>query len=60
MEDLKLNQFLNRADDFIINVATGGESYRIQAKAGNVILISEEEYERLQASKENMVEKTMG
>lgn len=53
MKDLKFNEFLNRADDFIINVAMGGEPYRIKAQAGNAIIISEEEYERLQASKED-------
>ncbi len=51
MKDLKFNEFLNRADDFIINVAMGGEPYRIKAQAGNAIIISEEEYERLKIGK---------
>ncbi len=46
MKDLKFNEFLNRADDFIINVAMGGEPYRIKAQSGNAILISEEEYKK--------------
>ncbi len=46
MKDLKFNEFLNRADDFIINVAMGGEPYRIKAQAGNAILISEEQYQK--------------
>ncbi len=59
MEDLKLNQFLNRADDFIINITMGGDPYRIKAQAGNAIIISEEEYERLKAGKlENTVGKS--
>ncbi len=50
MKDLKFNEFLNRADDFIINVAMGGEPYRIKAQAGNAILISEKEFNRLMDS----------
>ncbi len=47
MKDLKFNEFLNRADDFVINIAMDGEPYRIKAQAGNAILISEKEFNRL-------------
>ncbi len=54
MKDLKFNEFLNRADDFVINVAMGGEPYRIKAQAGNAVLISEDEYKRLMEDKEEI------
>lgn len=47
MEILKLNEFLDRADDFIKNAALGEEFYSIETKAGNAIIISEDEWKML-------------
>ncbi len=52
MKELKFNEFLNREDDFVINVAMGGDPYRIKAQAGNAVLISEDEYKRFMEHKE--------
>ena len=47
MKELKLNEFLDQADDFITNAALGEEFYSIQTKAGKAIVISEDEWKML-------------
>ena len=47
MEELKLNEFLNRADDYIKNAAIGVDTYSVQTNSGKVIIISEQEYIKL-------------
>lgn len=44
MKDLRLNEFLDRADDFINNAAIGEEFYAIQTTSGKAIVISEDEW----------------
>lgn len=44
MKELKLNEFLARADDFINNAAMGEEFYSIQTNSGKAIIISEGEW----------------
>ncbi len=47
MKDLRLNEFLDRADDFINNAAIGEEFYAIQTTSGKAIVISENEWKML-------------
>ncbi len=47
MKDLRLNEFLDRADDFINNAAIGEEFYAIQTTSGKAIVISEDEWKML-------------
>ncbi len=47
MKDLRLNEFLDRADDFINNAAIGEEFYAIQTTSGKAIVINEDEWKML-------------
>lgn len=47
MKELKLNEFLDRSDDFIKNAAIGDDFYMVKTNAGNAIIISEDEYKIL-------------
>ena len=47
MKELKLNEFLDGADDFIKNAALGDEFYMVQTGTGNAVIISEDEYKIL-------------
>ena len=44
MKELKLNEFLDRADDFINNASMGEDCYAVQTNSGKAIIISEDEW----------------
>lgn len=44
MKELKLNEFLDRADDFINNASMGEDFYAVQTNSGKAIIISEDEW----------------
>ena len=47
MKELKLNEFLDRADDFINNASIGEEFYAVETNSGKAIVISEDEWKML-------------
>lgn len=44
MTELKLNEFLDRADDFINNASMGEDFYSVKTNSGKAIIISEDEW----------------
>lgn len=56
MKEIKLNKFLCYADDLLENAARGDESYIVETKAGKAIVISEKEFNRLNAIGDNLNE----
>lgn len=56
MKELNLNEFLNRADDYINNAVIGQDVYTVQTNCGKAIILSEEEWKRLLSIKENIID----
>lgn len=44
MKELKLNEFLDRAGDFINNASMGEDFYAVQTNSGKAIIIGEDEW----------------
>lgn len=44
MKELKLSEFLVRADDYVNNASIGEEFYAVKTNSGKAIIISEDEW----------------